>query len=173
MGEGPAHLLGSLLLAYSALAGLARTDETPAFVFVDELGSVATSFVASMLEELRKRRVGLTVAHQHLSQLGPELADAILGESGTKIAFRLGSSDAAVLAREFAPRFGAEDFLDLPNFEYYLRLLIDGQPSRAFSATTSPVSVSSSRHRELAKRSSSTPVSVGRPSHTNDEASSL
>jgi hypothetical protein len=135
MGEGPAQILGSLLLAYTALAGLGRTDGAPAFVFVDELGSVATSFVASMLDELRKRQVGLVVAHQHLSQLEPELADAILGETGTRVAFRLGSKDASVLAREFSPRLAAEDFLSLPNFHCYLRLLIGGQPSPAFSAS--------------------------------------
>ena len=136
MGEGPSRLLGSLLLAYTALAGLARSDDTPSFVFVDELGSVATSFVGSILEELRKRHVGLTLAHQHLSQLDSELADSVLGNAGTRISFRLGSKDSAVLAREFAPQFETEDFLNLPNFHYYLRLLIDGQPSRAFSATT-------------------------------------
>ena len=135
MGPDPAHLLGSLLLAYTALGGLARDDSTPAFVFVDELGSVATPFVGSMLEELRKRQVGVTVAHQHLSQLGRELGDAVLGNAGTQVAFRSGSGDAAVLAREFAPRFDAEDFLSLPNFRYYLRLMIDGRPGRAFSAS--------------------------------------
>ena len=70
LGEGPAHLLGSLLLAYAALGGLARSGGPRAFLFVDELGSVATTFVGSILEELRKRGVGLTLAHQHLSQLG-------------------------------------------------------------------------------------------------------
>ena len=59
-----------------------------------------------------------------------------IGNAGTRIAFRLGSKDSAVLAREFAPRFEAEDFLNLPNFQYYLRLLINGQPSLAFSAET-------------------------------------
>ena len=136
LGEGPAHLLGSLLLAYAALGGLARSGGPPAFLFVDELGSVATTFVASILEELRKRSIGLTLAHQHLSQLGPELSDAVVGNAGTRIAFRVGSKDAEVLARDFAPRFEPEDFLNLPNYQFYLRLLIDGQPSRAFSAQT-------------------------------------
>ncbi len=137
MGEGPSRMLGSLLLAYIALAGLARSSDEPVFVYVDELGSVATTFVASMLEELRKRKIGLTLAHQHLSQLGPELADAVIGNAGTRIAFRLGSKDAAVLTREFVPQFAVEDFLNLPNFEFYLRLLIDGRPSWGFSAKNS------------------------------------
>ena len=67
---------------------------------------------------------------------GPDLVDAVIGNAGTRIAFRLGSKDAGVLAREFAPRFEPEDFLNLPNYEFYLRLLIDGEPSRAFSAET-------------------------------------
>ncbi len=136
LGPGPAYLLGSLLLAYVALAGLARTDSHPVFVYVDELGSVASSFVGSMLEELRKRKIGLTLGHQHLSQLGSELADTIIGNAGTRIAFRLGSRDAAVMTREFAPALAPEDFLNLPNYAFYIRLLIDGEPSRAFSGET-------------------------------------
>ncbi len=136
LGPTPAHLLGSLLLSYVALAGLARTEEHPVFVYVDELGSVASSFVGSMTEELRKRNVGLTLAHQHFAQLGSELTDALLGNAGTRIAFRLGSRDAVLMAREFAPVFLSEDFLNLPNFAFYIRLLIDGQPSKAFSGET-------------------------------------
>ena len=134
MGEGPSRLLGSVLLAYTALAGLARSDGPPSFLFVDELGSVATSFVGSILEELRKRQVGLTLAHQHFSQLGPEMTDTVVGNAGTRIAFRIGSKDSAILAREFAPHFEPADLLNLPNFRFYIRLLIHGQPSPAFSA---------------------------------------
>ena len=81
-------------------------------------------------------RVGLTLAHQHLHQLEPDVRHAILGNAGTMIAFRLGAEDAAVIAKEFAPTFVGEDLIQLPNFTVYLRLLINRRPSRAFSATT-------------------------------------
>jgi hypothetical protein len=76
------------------------------------------------------------LAHQFLSQLDPEVLDAILGNTGTIISFRLGPADAEYLAREFFPEFSAEDFTRLPNREIYLRLLIDGKASRGFSGET-------------------------------------
>ena len=138
LGEGSASLLGSLLLAYVALGGLARESTSPVFVYVDELGSVATTFVASMLEELRKKGMGLTAAHQHLAQLDPVVGDAVIGNAGTRILFRLGAKDAAFFEREFGPKFVADDLVNLPNFHLYLRLLVDGAPSRPFSAKTAP-----------------------------------
>ena len=89
-----------------------------------------------MLAELRKTKVALIVAHQYLAQLDPKIRAAVLGNSGTLIAFRLGAEDAAYFAREFEPNFSRLDFLNLPNHHIYLRLLINGVPSKPFSATT-------------------------------------
>ena len=90
-----------------------------------------------MTSELRKYGVGLTLAHQHLTQLDPEVRSAVLGNAGTLISFRLGAEDANFLAREFTPIFDMEDLLSLPNYHIYLKLMIDGTPSRPFSAETS------------------------------------
>ena len=81
-------------------------------------------------------RVGLVLAHQHLHQLEPDVRHAVLGNVGTLISFRLGAEDASVIGREFAPEFETEDLLNLPNHTIYLKLMIDGAPSRPFSATT-------------------------------------
>jgi hypothetical protein len=89
-----------------------------------------------MLSELRKYGVALTLAHQHLAQLEPEVRGAIFGNVGTMISFRVGADDAPLLARELEPKFRAQDLIDLPNYDIYLRLMIDGTPSRPFSATT-------------------------------------
>lgn len=89
-----------------------------------------------MFSELRKYRVGFTVAHQYLHQLEPDVRHAILGNAGTIISFRVGSEDAAHLAREFQDRFVELDLLQLPNYRIYLKLMIDGVPSRPFSAVT-------------------------------------
>ena len=89
-----------------------------------------------MLSELRKYRVGMTLAHQYLHQLDQDILHAVLGNAGTLLSFRLGPKDAAFIAREFEPNFAAVDILTLPNYHIYLKLLIDGTPSKPFSAVT-------------------------------------
>lgn len=141
IGESPAELLGSLLVGSLGLAGLSRADRPSEerrdfWIYLDEFQTFATLSLATMLSELRKYRVGLVLAHQYFSQLETEIRDAVLGNAGTIIGFRVGASDAALLAREFAPTFSPEDLVNLPNYHIYLRLMIDGQVSRAFSAET-------------------------------------
>jgi hypothetical protein len=89
-----------------------------------------------MVSELRKFHVGLLLAHQHLYQLEPEVRHAVLGNVGTLLSFRLGPEDAQMIAREFEPVFTPLDLINLPNHDIYIRLMIDGTPSRPFSAMT-------------------------------------
>ncbi|HEY3287021.1 MAG TPA: DUF87 domain-containing protein [Gemmatimonadaceae bacterium] len=143
IGEGPAATLGSFLLSHIALAAISRSNvlesERRDFsIVLDEFQTFTTLSVATMLAELRKFRVGMVLANQHLSQVDPAIRDAVFGNAGTLIAFRVGAADGAFLAREFAPTFAAEDFISLPLYHIYIRLLIDGEPSRPFSATTLP-----------------------------------
>lgn len=105
-------------------------------VFVDECWTFSTLSLASMLSELRKYGVGMVLAHQHLAQLDKQVRDAVFGNVGTIIAFRVGAADASNLAREFSPIFGPDDFLSLPRYHVYLRLQVNGEASRPFSATT-------------------------------------
>lgn len=143
MGEGPASLIGSLLLSSLAFAGLQRTD-TPEekrpdfYVYLDEFHTFSSLSLATMLSELRKYRINLVLAHQYLSQLETEIRDAVLGNAGTIVSFRVGASDAPLIARHFSPTFDETDLLSLPNYHIYLRLMIDGEPSRAFSGETIP-----------------------------------
>jgi len=141
IGEDSANLLGSLLVATIGLAAFSRAEMEQAirrafFLYLDEFQSFTTLALANMTSELRKYGVGLTLAHQHFHQLEPDVRHAILGNAGTIIAFRVGPEDATYLAREFAPVFEMEDLLALPNYRIYLKLMIDGAPSRPFSATT-------------------------------------
>lgn len=85
---------------------------------------------------LRKYHVGLILAHQHLSQLVPEVRDAILGNAGTIISFRLGLAGAEILRNEFYPEFSMYDLVSLPNYHLYLKLMIAGVVSRPFSGET-------------------------------------
>lgn len=141
IGEDSASLLGALVVARFGLAGLSRADvpETQRrdfFVYLDEFQSFATLSLATMLSELRKYRVNLILAHQYLSQLEPEMRDAILGNVGTLISFRVGLSDAELLEREFGLPITAQDLVSLPNYHIYVRLMVDGVVTRAFSGET-------------------------------------
>jgi len=138
LGEGPASLLGSLLVSHLSLAALERADQPEEarrdfYLYLDEFHTFSTLTLATMLSELRKYRLNLTLAHQYLGQLEPEIRDAVFGNAGTFIAFRVGALDAPTVAKELSPRFEAKDLISLPNFSFYLRLMIDGEPSRPFS----------------------------------------
>jgi type IV secretory pathway TraG/TraD family ATPase VirD4 len=141
IGEDSSALLGGLLVTAIGLAAYTRADMPEAqrrnfFVYVDEFQSFTTLALASMLSELRKYRVGFTIAHQYMHQLEPDVRHAVLGNVGSMISFRVGAEDAPYLVREFHERFETADFLQLPNYRIYLKLMIDGTPSAPFSAVT-------------------------------------
>jgi hypothetical protein len=141
IGEDSAALLGSMLVTTIGLAALSRANmpehsRRPFFLYLDEFQNFTTASVATMISELRKYKVGLVLANQHLGQLTDEVREAVLGNVGTLITFRVGPHDAALLAKEFGERFEAIDLMNLPNHHIYLRMMIDGAPSRPFSATT-------------------------------------
>lgn len=141
VGEDSSSLLGGLLVTTIGLAAFSRADTNAPkrrdfFVYVDEFQNFTTLAMADMLSELRKYRVGFTVAHQYLHQLDPEVRHAVLGNTGTIFSFRVGAEDAPYLVREFTERFDTIDFLQLPNYRAYLKLMIDGAPSEPFSVMT-------------------------------------
>jgi type IV secretory pathway TraG/TraD family ATPase VirD4 len=141
LGEDSADVLGSLTVATIALAALSRaespaTERRPFFLCVDEFQTFTTMAFATMMPELRKYGVGLLLSHQHLFQLGDGVRHAVLGNSGTLIVFRLGSEDSSVIARELYPTFDNHDLINLPNYSFYTKLMIDGAPSRPFSGRT-------------------------------------
>jgi hypothetical protein len=140
VGEDTAALLGSLLVTTIGLAAFSRSnipedERAPFFLYLDEFQNFTTGSVATMISELRKYKVGLVLANQHLGQLTEEVRDAVLGNVGTLISFRVGPNDASLLAKEFGERFTPLDMMNLPNHHIYLRLMIDGAPSKPFSAT--------------------------------------
>lgn len=143
IGEDNAILLGSLLLTKLQLAALSRADVSEErredfYLYVDECQNFFTESVASMLAEMRKYRLNLILANQHLDQLNELIRKAILGNVGTLITFRVGAPDAEVLKEDFLPQFAKQDFLNLPRYQIYLRLMIDGAVSEGFSANALP-----------------------------------
>jgi hypothetical protein len=143
IGEDVSNLLGSLLISRFDLAALSRadlaeSDRVDYTLYLDEFQNFTTKSLAFMLSELRKYRLALVLAHQYLTQIDLDIRDAILGNVGTAIIFRIGATDAETIAAEFTPEFRAPDFTNLPNYHVYLKLMIDGKVSRPFSAVTIP-----------------------------------
>ncbi len=143
IGEDTAALLGAMLVTKFSLAALSRADVPEAdrrdfYLYIDEFPSFSTTTFAGMLSEMRKYRLNLVLAHQYMAQVDEPVHDAILGNAGTIVAFRIGLSDALVLEKEFHPEFSAHDLVNLPNYHVYLKLMIDGVASKPFSAVTLP-----------------------------------
>ena len=143
IGEENQMLLGSLLITKLQLAAMERVSMPEAqrrdfHLYCDEFQNFATRSFVDILSEARKYRLNLTLAHQYLGQLDPKLKEAVLGNVGTVISFRVGAADAAELEAEFSPEFSRQDFVRLPPHSIYLRLCIDGLSSRPFSADVLP-----------------------------------
>lgn len=139
IGEDAAHILGALFVTSIASAAFSRADtkeenRVPFHVCMDEFHNFTTLSLVNMFSELRKFKVGLVLAHQYLHQLDESVKKAVLGNTGTIISFRVGADDAVYMDREMYPEFDIEDFINLPNYRIYLKLMIDGKPSRPFSA---------------------------------------
>jgi hypothetical protein len=139
IGRDVAMLLGGTLIGKFALAALSRADTRPDarrdfYMYIDEFPMFATGSVDTMLSEARKYRLNLVLAMQYLDQLEPRILGSVLGNIGNLIVFRVGAKDASILAREFTPTFAAEDLVSIPYHKAYVRMMIDGVPSRPFSA---------------------------------------
>jgi len=139
IGEDGAHILGGLIVSTLGLAAFSRADtpaaeRKPFFVYIDEFQSFTTLMLANMMSELRKYGIGLTLAHQYIHQLEPDIRHAVFGNAGTFVSFRVGAEDAPYVGREFEPTFRMQDVIDLPNRAIRLKLMINGTPSRPFSA---------------------------------------
>lgn len=134
IGEDASHLLGGLLLTAIQLAAMQRPRGGPPFmVYVDEFQNFVSDSLATMLAESRKFGLGLTLAHQYLGQLPDRLRDAVLGNVGSMILFRLGGDDARFLEPEVSPPFTARDLMRLGRYEAVVRLVVQGQQTEPFS----------------------------------------
>ena len=141
IGEDNARLLGGLLVTRLQLAAMSRVDvpeleRRDFYLYVDEFQNFATESFANILSEARKYRLNLILAHQYLAQLDEAVQPAVFGNVGTIICFRIGAEDAELLEKEFEPEFRANDLLNLAKYDIYIKLMIDGIASKAFSATT-------------------------------------
>lgn len=143
LGEEKSNLLGALLVTQFQLAAMGRADIPEAsrrdfFLHIDEFHNFSTDSFAGILSEARKYRLCLTLAHQYTEQLRPQVKDAVFGNVGSLIAFRVGEVDAEQLSGEFGGSYLPRHFADLANFEVCAKLLSEGGSADPFLGTTLP-----------------------------------
>ncbi|MCR4278680.1 MAG: type IV secretion system DNA-binding domain-containing protein [bacterium] len=144
IGEDNMRLLGGMLITKIQLAAMERVDikhevdRRDFYLYVDEFQNFANESFAAILSEARKYRLSLTVAHQYIGQLEEEVAQAIFGNVGTLISMRVGAEDAQFMENEFTPTFTPEDLVNLPKYNMYIKLMVDGVATQPFSAMTLP-----------------------------------
>lgn len=143
IGEDNSALLGAMMITKIQMAAMARVDmpeeeRNDFYLYVDEFQNFATESFANILSEARKYRLNLILANQYVTQIDEIVRDAIFGNAGTLIAFRVGAVDSEFLEKEFEPVFMMNDVVNLPKYSIYLKLMIDGVAGDAFSAMTLP-----------------------------------
>lgn len=142
IGEDNAAILGSFLVTKIQLAAMSRSDiadikdRRPFYLYVDEFQNFATDSFATILSEARKYGLNLTVANQYISQMSETVRDAVFGNVGTVISFRVSADDSPILAKQFEPQFEANDLLQMHNRNFIINMVINGEKAPAFSAST-------------------------------------
>ncbi|MBQ1373693.1 type IV secretion system DNA-binding domain-containing protein [Candidatus Saccharibacteria bacterium] len=142
IGEDNAGILGSFLVTKVQLAAMSRSDipliedRRPFYLYVDEFQNFATDSFSVILSEARKYGLNLTVANQYVAQMTDTVRDAVFGNVGTTISFRVSADDAPILAKQFEPTFEESDIIQLNNRNFVISMIINGEKVPAFSATT-------------------------------------
>ena len=142
IGEDNASILGSFLVTKIQLAAMSRSDipdikdRRPFYLYVDEFQNFATDSFATILSEARKYGLNLTVANQYISQMSDTVRNAVFGNVGTMISFRVSADDAPILSKQFEPQFESNDLLQMHNRHFIINMVINGEKAPAFSATT-------------------------------------
>ena len=142
IGEDNASILGAFMVTKIQLASMSRgdieriEDRRPFYLYVDEFQNFATDSFATILSEARKYGLNLTVANQYISQMTENVRDAVFGNVGTMVSFRVSADDAPILAKQFEPQFEPNDLLQMHNRNFVINMVINGEKAPAFNATT-------------------------------------
>src|SRR5680860_39464 len=142
IGEDNAAILGAFMVTKIRLASMSRSDiervedRRPFYLYVDEFQNFATDSFATILSEARKYGLNLTVANQYISQMSETVRDAVFGNVGTMISFRISADDAPILAKQFEPQFESNDLLQMHNRNFVINMVIGGEKAPAFNGTT-------------------------------------
>ena len=141
LGEENSNFLGLILVPRVLMAAMSRVDvdmdkRRDFYFYVDEFQNFATPDFAVILSEARKYRLGLCVANQFIGQVEEEVKNAVFGNVGTIVAYRVGVSDAGYLAHEFTPVFGEDDLLNVERYHAYVKTIVNNEPVPPFSLDT-------------------------------------
>ncbi len=154
IGEDNSALLGAMMITKIQLAAMGRVDmpeedRSDFYLYVDEFQNFATESFANILSEARKYHLNLILANQYVAQIDEKVRDAIFGNAGTIISFRVGAMDAEFLEKEFDPVFLMNDIVNLPKYHIYIKLMIDGIAGDAFSAVSlAPITLEHTKENE-------------------------
>lgn len=145
VGEMNAYLLGMILVGKILMAALSRTDMSAStrkdfYLYIDEFQNFTTTSICQILSEARKYALNLVIAHQYIGQLSKgqntEIRDAVFGNVGTMVSFKIGAEDSQLLVKEFAPVFNEYDLINIDKGTAYIKLLVDNSALRPFSLRT-------------------------------------
>jgi hypothetical protein len=166
LGDINSHLIGLILVGKILMAALSRVDSfgkpmNDFFLYLDEFQNVTTDSIATILSEARKYRLGLTVAHQFIAQLDDKIKNAVFGNVGSMVVFRVGTEDAEFLEKQFVPTFTHTDITNLDNFNAYVKLLAGGRPVKPFNVVIARPEKGNAEQVDKLKELSS--LSFGRP----------
>jgi len=140
LGDINANLIGLILVGKILMAALSRVDSLgtgfpPFYLYIDEFQNITTNSISTILSEARKYKLSLHIAHQFIAQLREEIRDAVFGNVGSIVSYRVGAEDAEYLEKQFGPVFTANDLMNIDNLNCYAKLLIAGKPARPFNIT--------------------------------------
>ncbi len=182
IGEDNSALLGAMIITKIQLAAMERVriseeERVDFYLYVDEFQNFATDSFAGILSEARKYRLNLTIAHQYIGQLvtdfstsvSTKVRDAVFGNVGTMVLFRVGAADAEFLETEFTPELTQQDLVNLPNYHVYLKLMVNGVTCRPFSAMTLPPFKINASHTTQEEIISNSCKRYGRPRQVVEE----
>jgi hypothetical protein len=163
-GEVNSDLLGLIIISKIQMAAMARADmpedqRKDFYLYIDEFQNYTTDSIATILSEARKYHLGMTVAHQYIAQLtqgegggqDTSIRDAIFGNVGTMITYRVGVDDAETFAREFHPVFDENDVMGIEKYNVYAKLMIDGTASKPFNMEIPPPASMTGGNKDLAE----------------------
>jgi type IV secretory pathway TraG/TraD family ATPase VirD4 len=141
LGDINSNLIGLIIVGKILMASLSRADSfgkefPPFYLYIDEFQNITTDSISTILSEARKYKLSLNIAHQYIAQLNQSIRDAVFGNVGSIMSFRVGSDDAEFLQNQFAPTFSAEDLMNIDNYNAYVKMLSKGQPVKPFSLKT-------------------------------------
>ncbi|PID83335.1 hypothetical protein CSB11_02225 [Candidatus Campbellbacteria bacterium] len=159
LGDINANLIGLIIVGKILMAALSRVDSLdsnlpPFYLYIDEFQNVTTDSISQILSEARKYKLSLNIAHQFISQIDEGIRDAVFGNVGSMAIFRVGPEDAEFLEKQVAPTFGANDIMNLKNWNCYIKMLVDGEPQKAFNLATYPPKSGDAKVREYLKQMS-------------------